>query len=452
MKSKNCSILLVDDHEATRETLEEVLLDAGHDVKVAENKVKACSFLDEMVFDLVLTDYKLPDGTGLEILELSKKLYPEMPVVMITGHGSIENAIDATRLGAYEYVTKPIDLNKFRVIVKNALHLVALERQVEQKGDLVSIVGSSPAITQVKELIKQVAHTDVTVLIEGESGTGKELVANALQGLSSRANNSFVKVNVAALSRELVESELFGHEKGSFSGALRLRKGRFEMADEGTLFLDEIGEMPLDMQVKLLRVLQERELERVGGNDTLPVNIRLICATNKDLKAMCEEGSFREDLFYRINVVKIRIPPLRERKEDIVFLAEHFLRKYSSRYNLNKQFSENFIKGLLSYDWPGNIRELENAIEGAVVRTPSDVIEYSQLPEEITGSSPQEAIVHTQTLDSKFDEGLPLEIIEKKYVLSELERLGGNKTKAAKSLGIGLKTLYRKLEVYASTE
>ncbi len=449
MKNKTCNILLIDDHEATRETLQEVLTDAGHEVKLAENKSKACSYLEEMVFDLVLTDYKLPDGTGLEILELSKKLYPEMPVVMITGHGSIENAIDATRLGAYEYVTKPIDLNKFRVIVKNALHLVALERQVEQKGDLVSIVGQSPAITQVKELIKQVAHTDVTVLIEGESGTGKELVANALQGLSSRSNNSFVKINVAALSRELVESELFGHEKGSFSGALRTRKGRFEMADEGTLFLDEIGEMPLDMQVKLLRVLQERELERVGGNETINVNIRLICATNKDLKKMCEAGDFREDLFYRINVVKIRIPPLRERKEDIAFLAEHFLRKYSSRYNTQKLFSESFIKGLMNYDWPGNIRELENAIEGAVVRTPSDIIEYSQLPEEITGHTPEEAVIKSEPCSNKFDEGLPLEEIEKKYVLSELDRLGGNKTKAAKSLGIGLKTLYRKLEAYS---
>ncbi len=452
MKNKSCSILLVDDHEATRETIEEVLSDAGHIVSVAENKTKACAFIEEKVFDLVLTDYMLPDGTGLEILELSKKLFPEMPVVMITGHGSIENAIDATRLGAYEYVTKPIDLNKLRVIVKNALHLVALERQVEHAGDLLSIVGQSHAITQVKELIKQVAHTDVTVLIEGESGTGKELVANALQSLSSRANNSFVKVNVAALSRELVESELFGHEKGSFSGALRLRKGRFEMANDGTLFLDEIGEMPLGMQVKLLRVLQERELERVGGNETIPVNIRLICATNKNLKQMSEDGDFREDLFYRINVVKIRIPPLRERKEDIEFLAEHFLRKYSARYNSQKQFSTSFLQGLLSYDWPGNIRELENAIEGAVVRTPSDIIEYSQLPEEITGSQPMPTAEYPVSSKGGFEEGLALEDIEKVYVLSELDRLGGNKTKAAKSLGIGLKTLYRKLEAYSETE
>ncbi len=452
MKKKSCSILLIDDHEATRETLEEVLTDAGHEVVVAENKVRACAHIEETVFDLVLTDYKLPDGTGLEILELSKKLYPEMPVVMITGHGSIENAIDATRLGAYEYVTKPIDLNKFRVIVKNALHLVALERQIELKGDLVSIVGQSPAITQVKELIKQVAHTDVTVLIEGESGTGKELVANALQGLSSRSNDAFVKVNVAALSRELVESELFGHEKGSFSGALKTRKGRFEMADDGTLFLDEIGEMPLDMQVKLLRVLQERELERVGGNETLPVNIRLICATNKDLKKMVEDGEFREDLFYRINVVKIRIPPLRERREDIPFLAEHFLRKYSARYNTQKMFADSFVRGLTGYDWPGNIRELENAIEGAVVRTPSDVIEYSQLPEEITGKAPQEVVVTPEIKAGKFDSGRSLEEVEKEYVLSELRRLGGNKTKAAKSLGIGLKTLYRKLEAYGEKE
>lgn len=448
MAGKSCNILLVDDHEATRETLAEVLLDAGHEVAVAENKNRACQYIEKKKFDLVLTDLMLPDGTGLEVLELSKKLFPELPVVMITGHGSIENAIEATRLGAYEYVAKPVDLNKLRVIVKNALHLVALERKFEQKGDLSAIVGQSPVITQVKELIKQVAHTDVTVLIEGESGTGKELVANALQGLSSRINNAFVKVNVAALSKDLVESELFGHEKGSFSGAMRLRKGRFEMADKGTLFLDEIGEMPLGMQVKLLRVLQERELERVGGNDTIPVDIRLICATNKDLKTMAEKGDFREDLFYRINVVKIRIPPLRERKEDIEFLAEHFLQKYSSRYNLEKKLSAEFVNGLLAYDWPGNIRELENAIEGAVVRTAGDVIGFNQLPEEISGIVPQSAIVSPNIGNSMFTPGLSLDEIERNYVLSELDRLSGNKTQAAKSLGIGLKTLYRKLELY----
>ena len=447
MADKSCDILLIDDHEATRETLSEVLSDAGHAVDVAENKTRACQLIEKKKFDLVLTDLMLPDGTGLEILELSKRLFPEMPVVMITGHGSIENAIEATRLGAYEYVTKPVDLNKLRVIVKNALHLVELERKFEQKGDLSAIVGQSAAIMQVKELIKQIAHTDVTVLIEGESGTGKELVANALQGLSSRMNSSFVKVNVAALSKDLVESELFGHEKGSFSGALRLRKGRFELADKGTLFFDEIGEMPLSMQVKLLRVLQERELERVGGNETIPVDIRLICATNRDLKAMAEAGDFREDLFYRINVVKIRIPPLRERKDDIEFLADHFLQKFSSRYSMEKKFSVEFMNGLLSYDWPGNIRELENAIEGAVVRTPGEVIGYTQLPEEITGIVPQSAVVSASTLSCNgFNPGMTLDEIEMNYVLSELERLEGNKTQAAKSLGIGLKTLYRKLE------
>ena len=445
-----CSILLIDDHQATRETIAEVLEDAGHNVTLAENTSKAINILDEKNFDLVLTDLMLPDGNGLQILEHAHKLYPSTPVVMITGHGSIENAVEATRLGAYDYLTKPVDLNKLRVIVKNALHLAELERRVEKSGALEAIVGRSAAISQVKELVKQIAGTDVTVLIEGESGTGKELVANAIQGLSPRRNSSYVKLNVAALSRELVESELFGHEKGAFSGAIRLRKGRFELADGGTFFLDEIGEMPLDMQVKLPRVLQERELERVGGTETLPVNIRLICATNRDLKQMVADGGFREDLYYRINVVKIKVPPLRERPEDIGFLARHFLQKYSARYGIQKDFAEEFIRGLENYSWPGNVRELENAIEGALVRTPGQVIGSEQLPEEITGQPPATPSQKRDSIpeDSSLPSGESLEKIEKQYILAELNRLDGNKTQAAKSLGIGLKTLYRKLESY----
>lgn len=492
-----CAILLIDDHEATRETLAEVLEDAGHSVALARNQAEAVRQLESRPFDLVLSDLMLPDGSGLEVLTRSHALYPATPVVMITGHGSIENAVEATRLGAYEYLTKPVDLNKLRVIVKNALHLAELERKVETSGALESIVGRSAASMQVKECIKQIARTDVTVLIEGESGTGKELVANAIQGLSARASTPFVKVNVAALSRELVESELFGHERGAFSGAIRQRKGRFELADGGTLFLDEIGEMPLEMQVKLLRILQEREFERVGGTETIPINIRLICATNRDLRGMVAEGTFREDLYYRINVVKIRVPALRERTEDISFLAEHFLLKYSARYGIQKKFSPSFMQALQEYPWPGNIRELENVIEGALVRAPGEIIGLEQLSEDITGqhmlyslktlTAPSrtpllpapantgtgqrgESVIRdvgTATIveasdsypvrfaqraegEVRLNPGLALEEVEKRYILSELARVDGNKTQAAKNLGIGLKTLYRKLDNYGA--
>lgn len=441
-----CSILLIDDHEATRETISEVLEDAGHAVTIAENRARACAALADRAFDLVLSDLMLPDGSGMEILEESKRLHPTTPVVMITGHGSIENAVEATRLGAYEYLTKPVDLNKLRVIVNNALHLVTLERRVEHAGALDAIVGTSPAITQVKELIRQIAHTDVTVLIQGESGTGKELVANALQALSVRRDRPFVKVNVAALSRDLVESELFGHERGAFSGAIRQRKGRFELADHGTLFLDEIGEMPKGVQVKLLRILQEQELERVGGTETLPIDIRLLSATNRDLKAMVEAGDFREDLFFRLNVVKIEVPPLRERPEDIAFLAEHFLRKFSARYNMEKTFDPDTLHRLQEYPWPGNVRELENVVESAIVRTPGAVIPPSMLGEDIAGMQ-QGARAGSIALP-----GQSIEDVERQYILAELARFDGNKTRAAKSLGIGLKTLYRKLESYGEAD
>lgn len=442
--AKSCSILLIDDHAAIRETLTEVLTDCGHSVVCAENQTKALAHLAQRPFDLVLTDLMLPDGSGMEILAESKKLYPATPVVLVTGHGSIENAVEATRLGAYEYLTKPVDLNKLRVIVKNALHLAELERRVENISALDALVGQSSAIVEVKELIKQVAYSDVTVLIEGESGTGKELVANALQAQSPRAGAPFIKVNVAALSRDLVESELFGHERGAFSGAIRQRKGRFEMADNGTLFLDEIGEMPLDMQVKLLRVLQEHELERVGGSETIPVNIRLLCATNRDLRQMVEEHRFREDLFFRINVLRIKLPPLRERgPEDIEFLARHFLQKYNARYQMEKEFSEEFLLKLRRYSWPGNVRELENTLEGAFVRAAGKVMEVGLLPEEIRGASP----VAVAT-GGAFPPGMTIDEVEKEYILSELKRCEGNKSKAAKSLNIGIKTLYRKLEAY----
>ncbi len=457
-------ILLVDDHDATRETLTDVLRDLGHGVLAAANQEQALRLIDTRRFDLVLTDLKLPDGSGFEVMRRLKAVSPETPVVMITGHATIDNAVEATKMGAYEYLTKPVDLNRLRIVIGNALYLGALERKVGRAGALDALVGHSKEITKVKELIRQIAPTDVTVLIQGESGTGKEMAANAVQALSRRATAPFVKVNVAVLPRELIESELFGHEKGAFSGAIRQRKGRFELADGGTLFLDEIGEMPLDSQVKLLRVLQEHEFERVGGAETLPVDIRLVCATNLDLKKRVEEGLFREDLYFRINVVRIRMPALRERPDDIPLLADHFRRKYASRYGLERAFGAGVMDVLTGYAWPGNVRELENAVEGAVVRSAGGEITLDALPEEIapaerkprpaassssTASSPASSPVSSASQPaSALSPGRPLAEVEKAYILSELERLGGNKSAVAKTLGIGLKTLYRKLEAY----
>ncbi|MDR1518841.1 MAG: sigma-54 dependent transcriptional regulator [Planctomycetota bacterium] len=440
MANEGKLILLVDDHDATRETITELIRDLGHQTLTAANQFMALKYIDERRFDLALTDLKLPDGSGLDVMRRLRQTSPETPVVMITGHATIENAIEATRMGAYEYLLKPVDLNRLRTVIKNALHLSALERQIGRASALDAIVGHSAKIAEVKDFIRQIAKTDVTVLIQGESGTGKEMAANAIQALSRREGAPFVKVNVAVLSRELIESELFGHEKGAFSGAIRQRRGRFEMADGGTLFLDEIGEMPLDSQVKLLRVLQEREFERVGGTETLPIDIRLICATNLDLRQRVDEGKFRDDLYFRINVVRLRLPALRERPEDIPLLAEHFRQKYSVRYGFDRQFAPETLKALRAYAWPGNVRELENAVEGAVVRSSGQLIDADRLPEEITGLAPAPSLDVTP--------GQPLAEVERQYILAELARHGGNKAMAAKSLAIGLKTLYRKLEAY----
>ena len=442
MSETSGRILVIDDAEATLETLNEILTDEGHRPSLAKSCAEARELLAEKTFDLILSDLMLKDGTGMELLEEAHAAQPGVPFVIITGHGSIENAVEATRRGAYEYITKPLDLKKLRVLLRNALHLRSLEERVGQINALDAIIGKSAPVVRLKQMIVQVAPTDATVLIQGETGTGKELVASAFQALSERRTKSFVKVNIAALPRELLESELFGHEKGAFTGAVRSRKGRFEMADGGTLFLDEIAEMPPETQVKLLRVLQEREFERVGGMEPLRTDFRLIAASNADLKKLVRENKFREDLFFRINVVNAHIPPLRERVEDIPLLADHFLRRFNERYGKTARFGGETLETILAYPWPGNIRELENAIERAVVTARGEALEPSDLPEEVSGSS--------RSVDGgvSFPPGLTLDEIEKRYTINEYKRLGGNKTQLAKSLKIGLKTLYRKLDAW----
>ncbi|MFH0911388.1 MAG: sigma-54 dependent transcriptional regulator [Planctomycetota bacterium] len=436
------TILVVDDHEATRETLQEMLEEGGSRVVTARNREEAAGRLRAGAFDLILSDLMLPDGSGLDLLEIAKGAQPGVPFVVITGHGTIENAVEATRLGAYEYITKPWDVKKLRLLVRNALHLRFLEQKVGERDALEALIGQSEAMVKLKETILQIARTDATVLIHGETGTGKELVANAFQALSERRDKPFIKVNIAALPRELLESELFGHEKGAFTGAIRTRQGRFELANGGTLFLDEIAEMPPETQVKLLRVLQEREFERVGGMTPIQTDFRLIVATNSDLKGLIARGRFREDLYFRINVVSARIPPLRERHEDIPLLAGHFLQVYNARYNVRRTLTREAGEVLLRYAWPGNIREMENAIERAVVTSSGEAIGPEDLPEEVRGQRP------AALGGEGFGQGLPLGDMEKRHILSELKRLGGNKTQLARSLKIGLKTLYRKLDAW----
>ncbi|MHC4870450.1 MAG: sigma-54-dependent transcriptional regulator [Planctomycetota bacterium] len=433
-------ILVIDDAEATRETLLEILSDEGHNVVTAKSCTEAKIELTENQFDLILSDLMLKDGTGMELLENAKAIQLGVPFVIITGHGSIENAIEATRLGAYEYITKPLDLKKLRVLVRNALHLRSLERKVGQQDALDAIIGQSDSVLKLKEMISQVAKTDATVLINGETGTGKELVANAFHFLSERKDKKYIKVNIAALPKDLLESELFGHEKGAFTGALKNRAGRFELADKGTVFLDEIAEMPMETQVKLLRVLQEHEFEKVGGTDVVHSDFRLIAATNKDIKKMIGNNEFREDLYFRINVVNVWIPSLRERKDDIPLLCDHFLKMYNSRYNKNVELSREALNTIINYTWPGNIRELENAMERAVVTSLNNTIKKSDLPEEVCGKA--EPLGGGISMPA----ALSMDEIEKRYTLSEYQRIGKNKTKLAKSLGIGLKTLYRKFE------
>ena len=434
-------ILVVEDQDAARESLAEVLAESGR-VHTAADKASALEALRARGYDLILSDLKLPDGSGMELLEEARVRQPGAPFIFVTGYGTIENAIEATRLGAYEYITKPWDVKKLRIVVRNALHLRMLERKVSEREALESIIGQGEAIVKLKERIVQVAATDATVLIQGETGTGKELVANAIQALSDRRDKPFVKVHIAALPRELLESELFGHEKGAFTGAVRTRQGRFELADGGTLFLDEIAEMPAATQVKLLRVLQEREFERVGGMEPLRADFRLIAATNQDLKAATGRGAFREDLYFRINVVTAYVPPLRDRREDVPLLAEHFLRAFNARYRKQCALSRAAREVLDRYDWPGNIREMENAIERAVVTSTTDRIDPADLPEEVRGAS--QPMARAEALPP----GLTLDEVERRYTLAEYKRLGGNKTRLAKSLKIGVKTLYRKLAAW----
>ena len=440
------TLLIVDDEKNTREALRRVL-EESFEIYTAADLAGAEKILEAEKMDAVLTDLRLGHESGLRVLEKCLRSAHRPPCVVMTAYGSVESAVEAMRKGAYDYVTKPLDLERVQILLRRAVRTakveeenVKLRQELDRSHGLDKILGSSPALQEVLDKVRQVADSRANVLLEGESGTGKEMVARAIHGLSSRRQGPFVAVHCAALAPQLLESELFGHEKGAFTGAVERRIGRFEQADGGTLFLDEIGEIDAATQVKLLRALGERTIERVGGNKTIEVDVRLVAATHRNLEALVREGKFREDLFFRIRVVQIHLPPLRERPEDIPILAEHFRQEYARENERgNLSFSPAAMQTLLAHRWPGNVRELRTAIEHGVVLARGKEIEPKDLPASVLdGERP------TESAGAKAG-FLPLEALERQAIESALRRTGQNITEAAKLLGISRRTLHRKL-------
>ena len=442
------TVLVVDDEKNIREGLGEFLSMEGYEVALAADGREGAQAVDRGDVDLVVTDLRMPSMSGGELLRHVVTRYPSVPVIVLTGHGTIEDAVAAMRDGAYDFITKPVNLDHLAMLARRALERRELARQnqdllreVEDQRRTSSIVGRSPAIRRIFELVRKVAPTRASVLVTGESGVGKELVADALHNLSPRADKPFVKVHCAALAESLLESELFGHEKGSFTGAQSRKKGRFELANEGTLFLDEIGDINQNVQIKILRVLQEKRFERVGGEETLEVDVRLIAATNRDLKEEIAKGAFREDLYYRLNVVNIHVPPLRERKDDIPLLAGAFLREFAEDNGKPVVgFDPKARAALYAYGWPGNVRELRNCVESAVVMASGDLVTLDDLPPGVS-SSAEESVIRIRP-------GSSLAEVERVVIKETLAAQGGNKSRTAEILGIGRKTLYQKLEDY----
>jgi DNA-binding NtrC family response regulator len=442
------TILIVDDEKNIRDGLAEAFALEGYTTLCAQDGQEAQSILDERYVDLVVTDLKMPKISGMELLQFIKRRWQNIPVIIITAHGDISEAVAAMQYGALEFITKPLDLDHLLKLTKNALEFrelsinnQELREEVLAQQRISSIIGKSPAMRKIFDLVRKVAPTKASVLITGESGVGKELIADAIHNLSPRRDKPFIKVHCAALAESLLESELFGHEKGAFTGAQTRKRGRFEMADMGSLFLDEIGEINQNVQIKILRVLQERKFERVGGESTLEVDVRFIAATNKDLKQEIEEGHFREDLYYRLNVVNIHVPALRERREDIPLLATTFLHEFAQENGKEIDGFENRAKqALFAYDWPGNVRELRNCIESAVVMASGRFIAMDDLPPG-PRSTQEKKEIHIPALSS-------LQEAEKILIAETLAMLGWNKTKTAEVLQIGRKTLYQKIDEY----
>ncbi|WP_447974812.1 sigma-54-dependent transcriptional regulator [Nitrospira sp. Kam-Ns4a] len=442
------TVLVVDDDAAMRALLKDVLADRGHQVAVAEGGREALKQLQEQDYEVVLTDLRMRDLQGIELLAEIKRVFPDTNVIIMTAFGSVESAVEAMKQGAYDYVTKPIKTEELLLVVERAVREAALRREVARLRKEVSreysfhqILGKSKPMREVFDLIRRVADSATNVLITGESGTGKELVAKAIHYNSGRRDAPFVPVNCAAIPEALLESELFGHIKGAFTDAKTDKRGLFEEANGGTLFLDEISELPLMLQAKLLRAIQEREIRRVGATKSVPVDLRIIAATNLSLADEVKQKRFREDLYYRLNVIEIRLPPLRERREDIPLLVEAFLRKCAESSQKPVQgISESALALLVDYAWPGNVRELENVIERAVTLARGEKVVAEDLPPAVQGSRGER-----QVIDEAAERTLPLQEVEREYILRILDKTGGNKHQAAQILGIDRKTLYRKL-------
>ncbi len=446
---KKSTILLIDDDDSLRRVIEFSLAEAGHKVVTAASGEEGLRLFESGSFDAVVTDITMPGLGGMDVLAKVRVKDPDLPVIMITAYGTIESAVQAMKEGAFDYITKPFNREELRLTLEKALRLRRLEKEnVELRAEVIdryrfgSIVGSSDRIRDVIDLAGRVAASDATVLITGERGTGKELLARGIHFNSARSQGPFIAVNCAAIPEALMESELFGHVKGAFTGATRDKEGKFELADGGTILLDEIGDLRVDLQAKILRVLQERTVDRVGGAKPIPVDVRVIASTNRDIEQAIRDGKFREDLYDRINVVAIQMPPLRDRKEDIPLLVQYFLKKYNRTTDVS--LSEEALGVLVSYGWPGNVRELESVIERASVLRRGSVISPDDLPEKL---KKEKGGIDSLILNLP-EEGIALEDLEKSLIIKALEKHKGNQTRAAEYLGITRPTLIYRMEKY----
>jgi len=444
-------ILIIEDNATMREGIVQILTKMGHETRAASGGIEGVRLFSESSPDFVITDLKMEDMDGMEVLKRIRELSSNALVMIITAFGSIETAVEAMKLGAYDFITKPFSPDLLRVKVNAALEVIKMRAEnlylrLENRREYPDLmVGTSAVLEKVRSEIARLADSDSTVLITGESGTGKELIARAIHAQSHRAEKPFIKVDCAALAEGVLESELFGHERGAFTGATHRKAGRFELADGGTLFLDEIGEIPPNIQLKLLRVLQDRSFERVGGTRTLTVNVRIVSATNKDLTAEVKQGRFREDLFYRLHIVPIEAPPLRKRREDIPLLIDHFLEKHARKAGRQLRMTGEAMAALRAHAWPGNIRELQNLVERLCVLAPREEIGPGDLPEAFKHAAPE---VDLELPDETVGLNDALERLERELILRAYRRAGGVKTRTAELLGIKASALYYKLEKY----
>jgi DNA-binding NtrC family response regulator len=444
-------ILIIDDEAAIRESLETLLSLEGYAVELALDGEEGLDRIEQNSYDLVLLDLALPGKNGLEVLQILRESQPALPVIMITAYGKVDNVVDAIRTGAQNFVQKPWDNEKLLADIRSAIgryhaeeEIIQLKRALKQRYSFSNIIGKSEPMLRIFDLVAQVAPSRSTVLIQGESGTGKELIAKALHSNSGRKDKPFVPVNTGAMPTDLLESTLFGHVKGAFTSAISGKKGLFEVANGGTLFLDEIGTMGMDTQAKILRVLQDKRFMQLGGTQEIQVDVRIITATNVDLRQAVREGKFREDLFYRLNVIAIDLPPLRSRREDIPLLATHFLKRYAEENDLSdRTLTPDALRALVDYDWPGNVRELENAIERGVVLSSGSVIGSELLPGHLTGRNYSTSLLEHNPDASLFD---ILEDIERRIIVDKLEHSNWNQTEAAEQFHIPLSTLNQKIK------